>query len=282
MDAWYPPATRRPVPNTASPHPGEGHYLYEAAGPFTTTPIGWVLHVVIGNGSPYGTFLTAKSPERRFSHLWVSKTGAVEQYGPLTHKSWATGAANTDRLSVETEGFPTEPLTAAQVDALAKFHVWTGLPDTIATTPGQGGVTCHYIGGAAWGGHSCPDPQGQEGKGPRSKQRAAIIARAQQLRTGDDMTPDECRAVVQAELKAILGPVAEAVWAAKNPQNSAWGFLVAAATRQPPAPPTAADIAAAVAAQFKTLPAGTAVVDDATIARLSKAVWDEGATRLVR
>jgi hypothetical protein len=46
--------------------------------------------------------------------------------------------------------------------------------------------------------------------------------------------------------------------------------------------PTAQDIAAAIVAQFKTLPAGTATVDDATIARIVKAVWDEGATRLVR
>jgi hypothetical protein len=53
-------------------------------------------------------------------------------------------------------------------------------------------------------------------------------------------------------------------------------------TYQRPVAPSAAEIAAAIVVAFKALPAGTATVDDATIARIVKAVWDEGATRLVR
>jgi hypothetical protein len=45
---------------------------------------------------------------------------------------------------------------------------------------------------------------------------------------------------------------------------------------------TAEDIAAAIVAQFKTLPAGTATVDDATIAKVAQATATELATRLVR
>lgn len=37
-----------------------------------------------------------------------------------------------------------------------------------------------------------------------------------------------------------------------------------------------------ITAALQALPAGTATLDDPTIAKLVKAVWDEGATRLVR
>lgn len=206
MDAWYPKANRRPVPNTASPHPGEGKYLYEVAGTKSGAWLGWILHVVVGNGSPYGTFVGAKSPMRRFSHLWFAKNGAVEQYGPFTHKSWAQGDGNGQYLSCETEGLPNEPLTDAQIQSLAAFHVWTGLPDALAASPGEHGIGTHYMGGAAWGGHSCPDAV--PGTGPRSHQRAGILARAKQLRTGDDDMP-----LSADDIEKIAEAAADKVWA---------------------------------------------------------------------
>jgi len=51
------------------------------------------------------------------------------------------------------------------------------MPDLITDTPGGRGIGTHVMGGAAYGGHTCPGP------GPRAGQRAAIIARAQALRT---------------------------------------------------------------------------------------------------
>jgi hypothetical protein len=179
--AWWPVATRRPVPNTASPHPGEGDFLYDAAGRFTLDPLGWVLHVVVGNGSPFGTFAGAKSPRRRFSHVWIAKDGDVEQYGPFSHKSWANGNGNGTYYSAETEGVPTEPLTDAQLQRLAEFHVFTRTADRIAGGVGERGIVCHYQGGADWGGHSCPDPD-PGGQGPRSHQRADILARAARIK----------------------------------------------------------------------------------------------------
>ena len=148
------------------------------AGRFTQAPIGWILHVVVGNGSPYNTFARAVSPSRRFSTFWVSKAGHIEQYAETYFKSWAQGGGNGQYWSVETEGFPDEPLTDAQVDALARIHNFLGAPDKIATAPGQPGVGTHYMGKGAWGAHSCPDPEGKEGQGPRSNARAEIIARA--------------------------------------------------------------------------------------------------------
>lgn len=162
--AWMPGAVHLPIP-----YRGE-------AGRFTGTPLGWILHVVVGNGSPHSGFVNAKPGTRRFSTFWVSKTGRIEQYAETWCQSWAQASGNGSYWSVETEGFPTEALTAAQVQSLAKIHNFLGTADAIANKPGQRGIGTHYMGGAAWGGHSCPDPQYHEGQGPRSKQRAAIIA----------------------------------------------------------------------------------------------------------
>jgi hypothetical protein len=151
------------------------------AGPFIAVPLGWVLHVVVGNGSPFPTFQNAKSPDRRFSTGWVAKDGHAEQYTTTDMKPWAQGAGNDQYLAFETEGYPTEPLTAAQIETLAIWHNFLHTPDQLAEMPGQRGIGTHYMGKIAWGGHTCPDPVA--GAGPRSKQRTAIIARARQLRT---------------------------------------------------------------------------------------------------
>lgn len=152
------------------------------SGTFTApNPLGWVLHVVVGNGSPWGTFENAPSGSRRFSTGWVAKDGTGEQYTELTSKPWAQAAGNTQYWAFETEGFPSEPLTAAQIDTLARWHNHLGAPDHIADTPGQPGIGVHYMGGQLWGGHTCPDPA--PGAGPRSHQRQAILDRAAQLRT---------------------------------------------------------------------------------------------------
>lgn len=158
-----------------------------ASGTFTApNPLGWILHVVVGNGSPWGTFEHAPAGSRRFSTGWVAKDGAGEQYTELTSKPWAQAAGNGQYWAFETEGYPTEPLTAAQIDTLARWHNHLGAPDHIADTPGQPGIGVHYMGGQLWGGHPCPDPA--PGAGPRSHQRQAILDRAKALR-GTTSTP---------------------------------------------------------------------------------------------
>lgn len=145
---------------------------------------GWILHVVVGDGSPWATFERAKSPRRRFSHFWVNKQGEIEQYQPITHKSWAQKGGNTDYYSVETEGYPSQPLTKLQLEALGRIHNYLGTEDRIAHKPGERGIGTHFMGKAAYGAHSCPDPEGREGKGPRSLQRDEIIAAAKRQRVG--------------------------------------------------------------------------------------------------
>jgi Putative peptidoglycan binding domain len=146
-----------------------------AAGAFASTPLGWVLHVVVGNGSPFGTFEHAPVGDRKFSHLWVDKGGRVEEYTRLDMESWAQSAGNATYWSVETEGFPDEPLTSDQLDTLAAWHVYSGVPDVVVDRVGGRGIGTHVMGGAAWGNHSCPGIV-------RAAQRPEIIRRARILR----------------------------------------------------------------------------------------------------
>jgi hypothetical protein len=161
---WWSGATRRPVS------------YYTASGDFSgVNPIGWILHVVVGNGSPFPYFNGLKKPDRKFSNFWFAKNGKVEQYAPGFAKPWAQGDGNAFYLACETEGNPDEPLTVAQIDSLARFHIWTGLPDKLADAVGQRGIGTHSMGGAAWGGHACPGTI-------RAGQRRAILARVAELR----------------------------------------------------------------------------------------------------
>lgn len=121
--------------------------------------MGLVLHVQAGDGNPYGWFSDPNN--RASSHFWIAKDGALVQYVDSDLIAWAQAAGNGTFNSVETEGFPTEPLTTAQVQTLARLYVWGhktyGWPLKLSEDPGTPGFCWHGAGGAAWGGHtSCP------------------------------------------------------------------------------------------------------------------------------
>jgi hypothetical protein len=251
---WMPEAVRKPVPYRAE------------AGAFTSPPLGWVLHVVVGNGSPFVTFRDAPKGNRRFSHFWVSKTGVIEQYAETSNRSWAQAAGNPLYWAVETEGFPTEPLTPEQVAALARIHTFLGTPDTLASKPGDRGIGTHYMGGAAWGGHTCPDPT--PGAGPRSQQRADIIAAAQGVDV--PLTDSEIAAIAT---EVLTRPVKDLAGNTVT-VGAAIGYTLrnsTAAAQGVAKLPSADDIATAIVSK---LPAGS--VDTPTLA---KAVVDELASR---
>lgn len=139
---------------------------------------GLVLHVQEGNNNPWGWF--EHDGVEASSDFWVSKLGEIVQYVDTgKDRAWAQGAGNAYYASVETEGFHNEPLTGAQIEAVAKIMAWGharfGWPIvSIDNTTGRG-LTWHGAGGAAWGGHyDCPGEI-------RKAQRARIIERAQQL-----------------------------------------------------------------------------------------------------
>ena len=139
---------------------------------------GVVEHVTAGEGDPFNEF--ANPNNQVSSHFGIGNgqggmaDGLIEQYVDTAYKSWAQAAGNTDYISVETEGQPTEALTAAQVASFGRIMSWVnaayGVPLVVIDTPGQRGLITHGDGGAAWGGHyDCPGAI-------RKAQRSAILA----------------------------------------------------------------------------------------------------------
>lgn len=172
--------------------------------------LGLILHVQAGDGELTSWF---NNPDAQASSTWWGgKLGGRSQYGnPDTDKFWAQAAGNPTYHSIETEGQPNQPLTAAQIETVAVAYAWGhtryGWPFRLAEKPGDPGLGWHGMGGKAWGGHTgCPGDL-------RKAQRPQILARAQQIAGDtttpqeDDMTPDEARdAVLKADI--IPSPVA--------------------------------------------------------------------------
>jgi hypothetical protein len=125
---------------------------------FPAPPLGYIVHVPVSNGSLFNYFNGLRSPGRKFCTAWIPKAGhgKPEQYQSLDRQAWAQAAGNPLYWSFEVEGFPTEPMDDFQLDTLATWHKFLNVADRIATQPGQQGVGTHSMGGAAWGGHSCP------------------------------------------------------------------------------------------------------------------------------
>ena len=117
----------------------------------------------------------------------VADTGRVHQYIPIGKGmySWAQAAGNREWYSVECEdkGFPNTPLSTFQIESLAQlleFLSWfAGFPMTVTNDVGTPGFGVHFMGGKAWGNHTCPDlPPAHV----RSSQRQEIIDLARKIR----------------------------------------------------------------------------------------------------
>ncbi|MFF4433680.1 N-acetylmuramoyl-L-alanine amidase [Streptomyces sp. NPDC001513] len=121
---------------------------------------GLILHVQEGENSLHERF--SDPAVESSSHFWVSQSGEIEQYVSAYDRAWAQSAGNPSWLSVETSGFASRPLTAQQVDSVARIYAW-GMaqhrwPLEPASTPLGRGFGIHSMGGREWGGHSCPGP----------------------------------------------------------------------------------------------------------------------------
>lgn len=180
---WMPGATRRDVGAPGQP-PNYGVFSNGPMHSYT----GVVLHV----NDSQGDQITSINGDSLYDwiignhgmscHFQVSQTGGIEQYIDTAFSSWCQEDGNDDYLSIETEGLPTEPLTAAQVTACAQIMAYAntqhGIPLLLADRPGWRGLGWHGMGGAAWGGHtSCPGDL-------RKAQRAQILAAAAVLTGG--------------------------------------------------------------------------------------------------
>jgi peptidoglycan hydrolase-like protein with peptidoglycan-binding domain len=133
---------------------------------------GLILHVQEGNGGLQGWFSNPASGAS--STFWVGKAGQLEQYTDSDVVAWAQSAGNGTYCSVESEGYASESLTGAQLEALSRLYAWGhathGWPNALAERPGERGLGWHGMGGAAWGGHlGCPGES-------RKRSRSAILA----------------------------------------------------------------------------------------------------------
>lgn len=147
--AVYPGAVWRPIGATPGNRSNGKMRSYRGA----------VLHVNQSNGNLFNFFKT--NPAKTSAHFEVYKTGVLEQFIDTSQSSWCQSAGNDDWISIETEGYDTEPLTQAQMVAIAGLYGWLhathGIPLQVTDTTAGSGFIFHGAGGTAWGGHpACP------------------------------------------------------------------------------------------------------------------------------
>lgn len=154
--------------------------------------MGAVMHTMVGNLP--GTISVFNNPSFQASaHFGIDQNGHIHQFGPVNGWiAWAEVDGNANWYSIEhaDNGNPDNPLTQAQLDASAQvveaLATYGVFPLQEANSTDQEGYGVHYMGGADWGGHSCPDlPPAHV----RSAQRAEILSRAEALRAGTDPAP---------------------------------------------------------------------------------------------
>jgi hypothetical protein len=196
---WCPAATKRPI-SGGTDGPMQAH-------------LGIALHVNESNGNLYNW---VAGDNGMSCHFEVYKDGTAEQYIDTANDSWCQMAGNGTYISIETEGYATEPFTAAQVDKIAQIAAWAskvhGIPLQVADRPADKGIGWHGMGGAAWGGHTgCPGDK-------RKAQRAQIITKAKALLAPPPPPEENDMALSDDDIKKI----AAAVWAyqIENPDNN--------------------------------------------------------------
>jgi N-acetylmuramoyl-L-alanine amidase len=149
---------------------------------------GAVMHTMVGN-LPGTDDMFMNSSREASAHFGIAQDGTVIQWVSIRGGvAWHCADGNYNWYGIEhaDNGNPGNPLTEAQINAsallvelLSRDDVGRFALQATNSTTGEGyGV--HYMGGAAWGGHSCP--QLANGSGPRSGQRAEIIRRAKVIR----------------------------------------------------------------------------------------------------
>lgn len=149
---------------------------------------GVLMHTMVGNLP--GTVTVFNEPSYQASaHFGIAQDGSVWQFGPIGKGwiAWHAAAANPTWYGIEhaDDGNPDNPLTGAQVTASAQLveflSRFAGFALQVTDSVDGKGYGTHAMGGAAFGGHTCPDMPPQH---VRSRQRADIIALAREIRAG--------------------------------------------------------------------------------------------------
>ena len=152
---------------------------------------GVVMHTMVGNLP--GTITVFNTPGYNASaHFGIDQNGHIHQFGPVNGwMAWAQMAGNPDWYSIEhaDNANPDNPLTDAQLTASAQvveaLATYGNFPLQEANSPSEQGYGVHYMGGAHWGDHTCPDSPPMH---VRSGQRPEILRRAKAIRDGTAAT----------------------------------------------------------------------------------------------
>jgi len=151
------------------------------------TMLGVVMHTMVGDLP--GTIAVFNNPSYQASaHFGIAQDGHIHQFGPIGKgwMAWAQVAGNAQWYSIEhaDHGNPNNPLTDAQLTASAQLveclSAFADFPLQISDDVTVKGYGVHFMGGQAWGGHTCPDVPGHH---VRSSQRTEILRRAHDIRS---------------------------------------------------------------------------------------------------
>lgn len=148
---------------------------------------GVVMHTMVGQLAGAIAVFNNRAHEAS-AHFGVDQAGLIHQFGPINGwKAWAEVAGNAHWFSIEfaDNANPLNPLTREQLIAGAQLLELLSRDDVgrfplqEANSPSELGFGVHYMGGEAWGGHSCPDVSPRR---VRSLQRPVIIQLAKHIR----------------------------------------------------------------------------------------------------
>lgn len=160
--------------------------------------LGALFHTMVGNLP--GTDAEFDNAAAQLSaHFGIGQDGTCIQWVNVRGaEAWAEAGGNPFWYSCEMadNGNPNNPYTEAQLDRAAQLAEFLSRP-SVGNFPLQvtdsvtgEGLGTHSMGGAAWGGHSCPDAPPNH---VRSSQRQEIVRRAKLLRAG----PQDVRHVAE-------------------------------------------------------------------------------------
>lgn len=154
---------------------------------------GVVFHTMVGNlPGTVSVFNNRSYSASSFFGIdgpWSSgNDGDIYQFGPIGQdwEAWTQSAGNPNWYGIECadDQDPSNPLTSKMLTSFAAIFEcladYAGIPFQEVNSTGGHGLGVHYMGGQAWGGHSCP--QNPDGSGPRAGQRVEILRRAKLIK----------------------------------------------------------------------------------------------------
>jgi N-acetylmuramoyl-L-alanine amidase len=158
---------------------------------------GVVFHTMVGNLP--GTISVFNDPAYQASSFfgiggpWDGFDGTIHQFGPIGQDwmAWTQSAGNPNWYGIENadNGNPHNPLSSRMLTSMAALtevlSAFADFPLQEANQIWERGLGVHYMGGEAWGGHSCPDYPIPGQPFARSSQRPEILRRAKLIRAHD-------------------------------------------------------------------------------------------------